>query len=42
MYAEEKQWRTVKLFIQYDKSYMAVINKLGYPCRQTLLDWHAK
>ena len=32
--------KAVKLFIKYDKSCMAVINELGYPCRGTLLAWY--
>lgn len=40
MYTAEEKRRAVELFIQYDKSCMAVINELGYPCRQTLYDWH--
>ena len=40
MYSYEERMKAVKLFIKYDKSCMAVINELGYPCRGTLLAWY--
>lgn len=40
MYSYEDRMKAVKLYIQYDKSCMAVINELGYPSHVQLTAWY--
>ena len=40
MYSYEERIKAVKLLIQYDMRYVAVINELGYPNRSSLKEWY--
>lgn len=40
MYSYEERIKAIKLLIQYDMRYVAVINELGYPNRSSLKEWY--
>lgn len=40
MYSREEKLKAVELFVKYDKSVMATIREIGYPCRATLYAWY--
>ena len=42
MYSKEEREKAIMLYIKYDKSAAAVIRKLGYPDRTTLISWYKK
>jgi transposase-like protein len=42
MFSYEERLKAVKLLIQYDMSYSTVMRELGYPSRDSLLNWYAE
>jgi len=40
MYSHEEQLKAVKLYIKYEHSLAATIQKLGYPSPKALYNWH--
>ena len=42
MFSYEERLKAVKLLMQYDMSYSTVIRELGYPSRESLLNWYSE